>query len=70
MDPHMSVVPSDQQPDSRYKSCVAATNCLSVQVDEASNHLPAIAQICIFFGSADATLLKPAHLGLPYPPGC
>ena len=35
----MSVVPSDQQPDSRYKSCVAATNCLSVQVDEASNML-------------------------------
>jgi hypothetical protein len=35
----MSVVPSDLYPDSRYKSCVAATNCLSVQVDEPS-HLP------------------------------
>jgi hypothetical protein len=42
MDPHTSVVPSDQQPDSRYKSCVAATNCLSVQVDDSSNHLPAM----------------------------
>jgi hypothetical protein len=40
MDSHMSVVPSDQQPDWRYKSCVAATNCLSVQVDEPSNLHP------------------------------
>jgi hypothetical protein len=33
----MSVVPSHQEPAARYKSCAAATNCLPVQVDEASN---------------------------------
>ena len=33
----MSVIPSRQEADARYKSCAAATNCLSVQADEASN---------------------------------
>src|ERR1700738_2345728 len=40
LDSHLSVVPSHQEADSRYKSCAAATNCLSVQVDERSNLYP------------------------------
>jgi hypothetical protein len=63
----MSVVPSEDQHDARYKSCVAATNCLSVQVHSASN----LSAMRAFrsFGSADATLFEPAHAGLPYTPG-
>jgi len=56
----MSVVPSDQQPDSRYKSCVAATNCLSVQVDEASNMLSNLRTMREFQTSSGA--LMPLYL--------
>jgi cytosine/adenosine deaminase-related metal-dependent hydrolase len=56
----MSVVPSDQQPDSRYKSCVAATNCLSVQVDEASNSLSNLRPMREFQTSSGA--LMPLYL--------
>jgi hypothetical protein len=52
----MSVVPSNQEPDSRYKWCVAATNCLSVQVDVPSN-LPAM---CTFQTALGA--LMPLYL--------